>query len=744
MADWKSFVVEVPGKDLLEPIRGVLETLLIFLDVLRTILDTIKTFLVDFGNPIRALVEALIRLIEELFLALKVTGVFGYFDFPDPTVDPGFDRFAGGYQAFVDRFKGSLVDTRDFNRPQPRVSTKSGFVLLVVDASDPFTLVRRIKQLMRFFGKEFTSPRYEAPVNFKLGPVGQSGDPIIDVASVFSDGPIEAINLSWTLPTSSESPDPGFSDLVTKVAAEFVPPSFVIEKSVDVNPAGERIDLTDWGNPAATGVTYFDRPTTIDPSLASRFARVQDGVVTRREILADDQGDPVVKFQQYLNVPTATDILGQLGRFRFIDTDVEPGHTYYYRVRPYSGSLNIDGSNQIVGVPTSVEDLNKGNSANAKTPFFQWPSSDEDDEVIMGKPTVLMSARVPENIEDFDVVDSLRKIFLAAFSLDFHLELPADAEFDPPTGEPLLNIHVGRGSIAKSAGQLAAFEGQAIVDFLAQFDTPGAALASSEVSNVTMPWQEFLVRRQSFRLADGVASAMIQNQGAAFTLRDLMRGPLPRGPIDTALKLDGLSTLEAILNAFLTPETIDTVNTGDEEAVVVNDAATLNTMESAYSDRPLRENLLVVIDFLNTFTLTGAPVDWISVVPLRDIIPWAGQLLYDILDKIDALLDAFNGVLSEIQAFIDLLERKITALERFIQFLLDILNFIEGLQLGVFVLNASGIEGDVFEWFDVIDNAGGDAPPSGPGGYSAGVGLAYVAPNVAAFETAFGIIFGGA
>ena len=65
MADWQTLVIKPVGKDLLEPVRQVLETLLIFLEILKAILDTIKTFLIDFGNPIRALVEALIRLVEE-------------------------------------------------------------------------------------------------------------------------------------------------------------------------------------------------------------------------------------------------------------------------------------------------------------------------------------------------------------------------------------------------------------------------------------------------------------------------------------------------------------------------------------------------------------------------------------------------------------------------------------------------------------------------------------------------------
>src|SRR6185369_8562865 len=230
MANWQSFVIQVPGKDALEPVRNVLETIVIFLDVLKAILDTIKIFLIDFGNPIKALVEALIKLIEELFLSLKATGISAYFDIPDPTSDPNFDRFVGGFQAFTERFKGSLFDPLDFNRPQPRAgSTQSGFVLLVVDSDSPFTLLERAKQLQRFFGREFTSPRFEPPDNLKGLPVGDKGDPILAVASVFTKGPIKSVQLSWSLPTSLSTPDPGYRDLVTKVAREVIPPKFLIE-----------------------------------------------------------------------------------------------------------------------------------------------------------------------------------------------------------------------------------------------------------------------------------------------------------------------------------------------------------------------------------------------------------------------------------------------------------------------------------------------------------------------------------
>lgn len=753
MAEWSSFVIQVPGADLLKPVREILETLLIFLEILKTILETIKQFLIDFGNPIRALVEALIKLIEELFLALKATGFFAYIDVPNPTIDPEFNLINGGFPAFTTRFKQSLFDSRDFNRPQPRQgSTKSGFVLLVVDASDPFTLIRRIRQLLRFFGKELTSPRYNAPTDFRAGPVGSSGDPLIDVASVFTEGPIETILLSWTLPSTTETPDPGFQDAVAKMAAEFNPPNFLIEKSEVVNPAASKIDLGDMGSADATGLVEFDRPTNIDASMGGRFDKTKGVQVLRREPLRDTQGDLVIKFQKYIKVPVGVDILGQLGTYRYLDTDVEVGKRYFYRVRPYDGDLAVDDDGQLINPATSADALKTGLSSNQETPVFEWPSETADNEVVMGEPSGIVEVTIPE-ATDFDVLENLFRVFLTAFSLDFHVPLPAEIpEGGPPmfdtNGDPIdptPNSYIGRGTLTAAAAFLGGGRtGDDLLGYLSEF---GTLVEATDAINRAqpVPYQNYFHRLQARRLADVTASALLQ-ANAHINFRDLMRASPPTaGPINLTVAsnpdnpfqtvsgdlLDGASNMEDILTIFVQLDDDGNVN---EKGVV--------RWMSAYDDIPFRKNVLTIIQFLKSYSLGGIPPDWISIVPLRDIIPWAGQFLYDLLDKIDALLAAFKGFLDEIKRFIDLLIRKIDALERFIQLLISILDFIEGLQVGAFVLAVPEIEGDATAWVTELDNAGGDIPPSGAGGYSCGIGLAYVAIDITAFKTAFGIIFG--
>ncbi len=742
-SEWKSFTIQVPGKDLLEPVRNVLETLLVYLEILKAILETIKAFLIDFGNPIRALVEALIKLIEELFLALKQSGFFMYVDVPDPIKGlANFDLSRGGFPAFKQRFNGSLYDTKDFNRPQPRPgSNKGGFVILMVDATSVYQLLAGIIRLLKFFGKGFEAPRYLAPENFRAIPVGASGDPILAAANVFTDGPIEAIQLQWTLPTTQEAADPGFSDVFQKVWNEFSPPNFLIEKSSS-NPMAEKIDISELNSAGSRGIVRYDKPTDFE---------VKGQKVTRREVLRDDHGEVVVKFESVAVIPAATAVLGFLGRYRFIDTDVEVGKEYYYRVRAFSGELDIDTTPFIPGgyainYPTTVDELNRGRAGNnTTTPSLKWPSKDADD-VIMGQPTAMVKARVPPHIDDFDAVEVLTRLFQTAFSLDFHLELPEGATFDSdgvPTGLTPSSA-IGKGSLTNQTGILAAFESYPIIGLLADVETLNESWAPDEVTGLKpdMPWTTFNVRRQSARLADAVVTTMLDlDSSVILGFRDLMRGPLPRGTVDVVY-LEDKTTLEEVVLQFTLSEEVQTSTLGD---IIPTISATLESVNSyvyGYPNQSLRLNVLEAVRYIKNFTLGGVPPDWISVVPLRDIIPWAGSFLYDLLDKIQALLDAFSGVIEEIKNFIDVLIKKIETLENFIKFLIEILDFIESLEIGAYVLSVPEVSGSVANWVEEVDNAGGNIPPSGPGGYSAGIAMAYVAPDIEAFKNAFSLIFG--
>lgn len=705
MAEWRALTVQVPGKDVLEPVRGVLEQLLILLDVLKAVLNTIKSFLIDFGNPLRILVESLIRIIEELFLSLKASGAFALYHVPNPTDDPNFQDHTG-YDRFAEVFKQSLFDTKDFNRPQPRAgSTKGGFVLMMVQADSPYTLLARINTLLEFFSKKFTAPRFEAPRNVKAQPVDLEGTPLVSVASLFSERP-EAIQLSWSLPTSAETPDTGFSDLVSRVASEFVPPKFLVERST-VNPASQTIDISQIKAPSAAGRVEFSRTVPVAGTSTS---------VSKREFLLDSYGELVVKFTESFVVDPGSveGMLGQLGTFRYVDRNIDPDTTYYYRVRALAGNLQLDDGQIAWGSPK--------NSDGREIPRIEWPAP-SDEEVVVGKPSGIVSARIPTPIPDFDVIENLRRVFLVAFSSDFHRQIRGEDDL------------LGTGTLVNLAGPVGGkefFDVQSRILRAAPTIVEAIAILESD-SPISFPWEHILVRKQSGRLADSMASAMIQTGGTTLErFRSLMQ----------SVRSDLGGSLEEAL------------------AFVEDDVSTLDKASSyvqVYNSNAHREALSEVITFLKSFTGGGITPDWVSVNPLRDIVPWAGQILYDLLDKVQSLVDAFAGVNQEIKNFVDLLTRKVETLERTLEFLVSILSLVESLKIGAYILVVPEVEGSAVEWVRTVDSASGSLPlaigavdPSagnqpvrGPGGYSGGVALAYVGSDIAAFRTAFSIIFGG-
>lgn len=719
-AQWESFAIQIPGKDLMGDVASILEVLATFLDVLKSILDTVKTFLVDFGNPIQPLVQALLAVIGNLFKTLQQSGFYLYLDVPNPLKDPNFKRQAGGYQGFKGRLKASLVDTKDPNRPQPISGFLSGgFVLLVVDVGGPLQLVTSIQTLLRLFGQETASPRYLAPSNVRALPIGSAGDPLLSVVKVFADPP-KAIAVEWSLPsTTPTSGDAGFSGLVSQLGAEFVPPKWIIEKS-RIPPVRE-ISSGELADSDSAGIVT----TNVDSNFLD--PRKQNKPTPKKIRLKDSYGDPFIKMQQYIVVDastnTATFLLGQLGTFRYIDNDVAADQTYYYRVRAFSGDLSVNGTT--INFQLS-ENMNDGGSR-----YVQWPAVDPAKPPVVGRASSVLQARLPK-LPAFDVLGNLRAVFLTAFSLDFHLPSDPDDQFGS-SGLPLNDAtpasHIGLGALSAQAGPLASFSSIPILNQLGQSLSLTASSNPITGSVVQLPWQRKSVQAHASRLTIAVSSAML-SAGNSFLegFRSLMQGALPKGAVTTTWP-EPTTTLEQLCAAFTK---VDDQGNADDD--------TAKAFVKAFTDPSVRLNVLSAVQFLQTFTFGGASTNWIQVSLLRDIVPWEGQFIYDLLAKIQALQDAYSGVTAEIKAFIDLIERKIDTLERFLKFLTSILDFLESMQLNFALLNVPSIEGDISNWISTIEGAQ-NAPTSGPKGYTGGIMLAYLAPDITALSAALGLLF---
>jgi hypothetical protein len=742
MASWEGFSIQLPGQDLLEPVRNVLETLLVFLEVLKTILETVKAFLLALLNPIEALVKALIQLIETLVQALDQTGLYAYFDIPDPTKDPNFFKYVGGYQAFTGRFKGSLLDSRDPNRPQPIAgATQSGFILLVADAVGPVGLLRLIKILLKFFSRDFIMPRFAAPANVKIFPVNNNTTPVQPINSLAKAFSIQAnaVSLSWTLGGGMQPPDPGFTDLAGIVANEFIPPQWLIERSS--TPINNDIDV---------GASGVGRVTASVPTLHE--TRGIPGQFYNQTIhLTDDHGEPIIKFDTYQTLTLGDDsgnilttilngLIGELGFIQWFDTEnIQSDQTYYYRLRAYTGTLDINGT-QLNWATTPLQ--------NPKTRkwYLPWPG----DNVVVGNPSGIFRVRVPKIPPNFDVIQNLTNLFIAGFALNFQAPVTQAGQKDgtgasvpqdtfDAAGNPTGTTPpwaIGKGTLTRYAGVLGGLLLQPEVTSNADNATvsaltPNSPLPTNGGVEVQQPFQNKLVRLQANRLAGVVGSAFLE-QGYAATsgFQQVMQGAFPRGPLTPSVRqIKDATNLQQLCANII--------------ALDADGNYTLDTYQAyiaAYKDPSCRKNIQFALQYVTNFLHGGVPPDWVRISILRDLIPWVGQLVYDLIAKIQALVDAFKGIFEEIAEFISAIERKITVLEQFIEFLISILDFILSLSVGFYLLSVQS-SGSVFDWFSQIDNATGTVPPSGPGGYSAGIALAYVAVDPGPFATAFGLIF---
>lgn len=773
---WQSFSIQVPGKDFLQKARNILETLLVYLEVVKTFLETVKAFLVDFGNPLKVLIEALLNLINTLIAALQRTGIYALYDVPDPFLDPKLLRHVGGYQALKRRWKGSLTDAQDLNRPQPiKGALKGGFFMIVADADGPARLMALIQTLLKFFGGEFLKPKYQPPANVRVVPVGEEGDPILQVTKIFT-AQVNALAVEWSLPTTVPSSDPSFQGLASELSQEFYPPSWLIERSEI--PLNNEVAAGDIGIGSEAGqvVAYTDTQfITPKPSPTLEANKV----IQRKVKVKDQNGDPFVKFQDYAIVSPGNHpagfFLGQLGTFRFIDTGVELDKTYFYRVRAFSGKLSFQ--NQEKGALQFSPGQIKSNMNDGGSPYFEWPSADPASPVVVGRPSAIIRGKVPKLNPKFNLPEVLRRLFLAAFSFNFHLPLPPGVSVKDVNGNDVTDAQgnvlylpqftaagdpippqttvedVGKGTLTTLSGSIASFAAFPYISLKGSVSVQKYEINPATDRLPEMPWQLKRVRFAAARNMVKFSSFFLDVPASVLEgFRVLMQGPLPAGP-STIGTLAGKTTLEQMVYA-LTEVTFtqgtagaaasdvlgtDVLSTDvfGESSVDYNTAATYG---SAYTDITVRKNLLAAVNYLLSLAAQGVPPNWIQISILRDIIPWSGQILYDLLAKIQALFDAFKGVIEELKGFIDLLVRKIDTLERFIKFLIEILNYIESLSLGFYLLKVPGLDGDVDQWFQAIDTAQNE-PPSTLTGYSAGITFAYLAVDVAAFEAAFSAIF---
>lgn len=747
--EWKALEISIPAKEGIQYVTGLLETLNVFLEVTRTILDLVKALLIGLANPILALAKALYALLLNAIESLSQTGLYSWQLLPDLRTDPYCKLLEGGYPNFVERWKGSLQDSMDLNRPQPVPNFNTGgFIMVVVDSNGIPPILKLIKLFSSFMDVKLAP--YPAPVNLKAYPMDSDENPLFDFADYAIADSSDALNgvlLEWSNPTNISTPDSGYKGLGADLSAEFLPTKWLVE--VSRTYPSERTKGDEKDGVIEPGIFYYSRtlPTT-----------ATDTAPTADEPAVDIYGQPVILMERTFVLDSFLGgLAGYFNKFRYTfkftadQSYFKRGQTYYFRVRQFDGTPTITDYRFKVGQMVERSDQS--------SVYYYEPSGTD---LNLGQPSNIIALRMPEKLPDFDVVECLRHVFLAAYSLNFQQPVELTVKgvdtngnpvfnqpvFDEATGQTVppygANVLYGQGElVAESpigAGKITPLqtipEGRYTPDTAGYVDYGAAA-----------PWVSSSFRLKAATMANQYAELLLQ-AGTIGDFQALVQGNLPYSFTDSYLS-SGLSgvmqarTIEELVTSLTPiqksfPTTIDP--TGSKVSITEKDVLTFG---HAYYDVGVRRSVVAAVRFLKTLSYQGLPPDW-SRVGLIDMVPWSRQLLDNLMNFIQGLVDAYQEVTKEITEFIDLLKRKIAVIERTIKFVIYILNLIENLSVGFYLLTAYNLTGGVASWFEAIDSSGGDKPPStGTGGYTAGICLAYLAPSPGGIQAAFSSLFGG-
>jgi len=211
VGDWATLKFEIPDfiKDIAAAINSVAEILITFLDIGLTVLRFVKSFLIAFLDPIKAIVEAILAQIRALIDALRKIGAYLTSDYP--LLTPPYPDLIGGYADFERRMIGKLTDRTDPTRPDTsgQIKTLAAFFYVSADFTEIQRLIETIKKILKFFNQTFTlggGPPTPAITGVKYGFAGGTGftgaytAAYDSLVAVFRDGtPPDVAEVAWQL-----------------------------------------------------------------------------------------------------------------------------------------------------------------------------------------------------------------------------------------------------------------------------------------------------------------------------------------------------------------------------------------------------------------------------------------------------------------------------------------------------------------------------------------------------------------
>jgi hypothetical protein len=367
--------VTIPPAEVTEVIETVAEAfdvVLVALEAVNQVLEILKNFLIDIGDPTKIAMTLVLTAVQNAIEDIKNLGLYALFIYPDPQQE--LRNTKGGITQFEKTITSALFDPQDAGRPQFSPNAVAGMVVFAISNNNIMALLQQLQKIWDLFGfrKEIYMP---APGNVRVVPLGETGNPILDIEAVFQQRPSK-VQLQWSLKPRGSLFD------------AFVPQLFQIERAADRFGDIEYAEYTETIN----GQEFTRSLPILDSSLG-----IQPYPILRRfqKVAAEDG--------------TALQAAGGFftGEYRYvIDTDeLAPGQGAFYRVVPGTGTLDyIEGPKDAFGRETKQQ-IQDGKRGAPSAPVF---------------------VRMPKLPPDFDFYSVLLNTYQAGYML--RLDIPPDPQ----------------------------------------------------------------------------------------------------------------------------------------------------------------------------------------------------------------------------------------------------------------------------------------------------------------------------
>ncbi len=717
MASWSTLSLKF---DPLAPLKPPLQAVLTLLEVVEAILEAllaiIKAFLLDFGNPLKALIALLLAAVRAIINQLKATGfsiLVVHPDFSSGDFAQVLFSASGSYPAFESKVISKFYDSSDIFRPQYPPGSSVAMFVFYIGTDSPGDLMTQLFALLRLINTPSVLTALPAPVSVKVNPVRKSGSPVANFRGLFDTELLQdSLVVEWQMPTNPGGTGAfGFVNSMVSFYNSFRFPNFIIERSE--TPQGELVEQEVDTPVAGKGIALVAQKYKIAPPNTKVVVKEPNGTTFRN-------------FPKKIKVGKDDLVAGAFtSTYRYIDKGLEPGKAYFYRVRAYFGDaseyLGCESANDVIN-NKQVVPRNNGQ------PIIKYGSNG----VVMGPVSQVVRGfcpNLPKGTFGFNPYDAVYDAVRAALLLNFDLPAAGDDADDLEVDQ-----RTGWGTLAAAGGQLGPIKdafptSDKLVDnFL--FKSTARRVSNSSLTNLLS--QQRLLKMLGQQWNDGVANVVHKVLGSTDAKGNRVGTKFTWSVVGI---VGGITTQsDSKIKAYLAKESGYT----DGQKTLDGPFPLTFSFDGDPDAGVSSEERRKLAEFLRSalISLSGSTsyLAWYSVT-VGDLFPAFIPFIYDIEQFILALLKALQSALAAIEDIILTIIRKIQALEQIVESILALIDLLN-INVRVSVFATSSTNGSADSLAQALLESD-DKPATSPFGLHSGMVMTFGGPGegfIAAFK----------